>query len=174
MSRSSYSDDYGDDYPGQLELYRANVARSIRGKKGQARLRELHAALLAMPVKELHADTFVSPAGQACALGVWALAQHGGDIKAAQLVREDADDEDIEAALPSWPRLVVKDLIYRNDDVADGRHTTVDVEGPRPHEWSSNGPYAYVEMTPHLRYVEVLRWVEGHLSTGVASDGSPR
>lgn len=37
MSRSSYSDDFGEDFPNQLELYRANVARSMRGRAGQER-----------------------------------------------------------------------------------------------------------------------------------------
>ncbi len=40
MSRSCYSDDYGDEFPGQLALFRANVDRSIASKAGQARLRD--------------------------------------------------------------------------------------------------------------------------------------
>lgn len=63
MSRSGYSDDCEN-----LNLYRANVARSISGKRGQAFLAELAETLDAMPVKELLADVFVSDDGD-CTLG---------------------------------------------------------------------------------------------------------
>jgi hypothetical protein len=122
MSRSSYSDDYGDDFPGQADLYRANVERSIRSKQGQARLRELHEALLAMPVKELQADIFAeeSPQGpQVCALGQWAVAQCQGDMtKAHALVPRDEDDYGTWLRLKDfcWPKLVVFEVVYMNDD----------------------------------------------------------
>lgn len=44
MSRSGYVDDY--EY---LELYRASVERAIRGKRGQAFLRELAKVLDSVP-----------------------------------------------------------------------------------------------------------------------------
>lgn len=43
--RISYSDE--EDSPGQFALFQANCRRSLQGKKGQAALRELEAALLA-------------------------------------------------------------------------------------------------------------------------------
>jgi hypothetical protein len=115
VSRSCYSDEFGDDYPGQLQLYRANVARSIRSKNGQARLRELRDALLALPAKELAEDIFVDPATdggtpQFCALGAWAVAKCGGDLDAAaRMVPMGADDQDTADILKAhkWPRLVV-------------------------------------------------------------------
>ena len=45
--RVNYSED--EDYGGQFNLWQANCRRSRRGKKGQAALRELEAALLGMP-----------------------------------------------------------------------------------------------------------------------------
>ena len=72
MSRSCYSDDYGDEFPGQVDLFRANVRRSMRSKAGQARLVELRDALLALPVKELEAETFAAGTRETpkvCALG---------------------------------------------------------------------------------------------------------
>jgi hypothetical protein len=120
MSRSGYSDDC--DY---LELYRGNnVYRSMRSKAGQARLRELRDALLAMPVKALEADIFVggtSDAPKVCALGAWALAKCGGDVAAARaLVPNEADDYETADALKAhdWPRLVVHDAIFWNDEAA--------------------------------------------------------
>ena len=147
MSRSCYSDDFGDDFPGQMELYRANVERSIRGAFGQQRLKELRDALRALPVKELQADIFATgsnEAPQVCALGAWALAKCGGDVeKAREMVRSDDDDHDTAEALKShgWPRLVVFDTIYQNDQ-----------------EWSRFE-------TPARRYERVLAWVESQILT---------
>ena len=64
MSRSGYTDDC--EY---LGLYRANVDRSLRSKKGQAFLRELAVALDSMEVKELIASEIVDESGSCCAIG---------------------------------------------------------------------------------------------------------
>ena len=64
MSRSGYSDDCEF-----LDLYRANVDRAIAGKRGQAFLREMAAALDAMPVKRLIGDQLVDSSGEVCGIG---------------------------------------------------------------------------------------------------------
>lgn len=66
MSRSGYSDDCNG---WDLIRWRGAVNSAIRGKRGQALLRELADALDAMPVKELVAQEFEAD-GQFCALGV--------------------------------------------------------------------------------------------------------
>lgn len=146
MSRSSYSDDYGDDFPGQINLYRANVERSIRSKDGQARLRELKAALEALPTKALEAEIFAEGTREqprVCALGAWALHRSGGDIEAAHaMVPLDGDDHDTYEALKDygWPRLVVMEAIYEND------------EGT----WNIQ--------TPEQRYAYMMRWLDANLT----------
>jgi hypothetical protein len=65
MSRSGYSDDC-DGW--QLIMWRGAVASAIRGKKGQAFLREMAAALDALPGRALIANSFQAGAG-VCALG---------------------------------------------------------------------------------------------------------
>lgn len=146
MSRSCYSDDFGDEFPGQIHLFRANVERSLRSAHGQARLRELRDALLAMPVKELHADIFVADDRQACALGAWALARTQGDVGAARAMvanpHADLEDTDIakELALYHWPRLVVLETVYQNDEGAG---------------WRAEDPTR--------RYQRMLEWVEAQL-----------
>lgn len=146
MSRSCYGDDYGDEFPGQMDLFRANVRRSIRSRAGQARLRELRDALLALPNKELEADTFADGTPEAprvCALGAWALAKANGDVAAAKaMVPTDADDHDTYDALKphGWPRLVVLDAVWMNDDGG-----------------------VYRSETPAQRYARVLAWVEREL-----------
>lgn len=68
MSRSGYSEDYDDDYG--PNPWNAIVANSIKGKRGQAFLRELADAMDAMPVKELITGELVTPAGECCTIGV--------------------------------------------------------------------------------------------------------
>ena len=68
MSRSGYSDDYGDDDPLALGRWRAAVKSAMRGKRGQAFFREALAALDAMPDKRLIAGELVVD-GQQCRFG---------------------------------------------------------------------------------------------------------
>jgi hypothetical protein len=177
MSRSCYSDEYGDDFPGQLELYRANVRRSMRSKAGQARLRELRAALLALPVKALEAGIFAEGSQeepQVCALGAWALSRVGDPEAAREMVGRDADDEETYEALKSygWPRLVVFDAIFQNDDV---RYVYDTVEGPR-RQWEQHyGPLTVGRPeTAEERYIRVLAWVESQIVAEVEATEPPK
>lgn len=174
MSRSGYSEDYGEDFPGQLELYRANVERSIGSKAGQARLRELRDALLALPEKRLAGDVFAPASGEACALGVWAK-QYIPD--AEEVRRFDGDDDDTATLLKpfGWPRLVVKDLVYANDG-----ENYVYEEHLGPHRWPQS--YSYRSDWPLLhgrdetdeeRYVRVLAWVEDNIAKPASGAACP-
>ena len=71
MSRSGYSDDC-DDW--ELIMWRGAVNRAIRGKRGQAFLRELIAAMDAMPAKRLIAHDLIKD-GEVCAIGSVAVAR---------------------------------------------------------------------------------------------------
>lgn len=66
MSRSGYHDDYDED--GTLWLYRQAVANAVNGKRGQQLMRDLVAALDAMPVKRLISGQ-LEEGGEVCALG---------------------------------------------------------------------------------------------------------
>ena len=68
MSRSGYSDEYGCDNQWDLIMWRGAVASSIRGKRGQAFLRELIESLDAMPEKRLIAHE-LRQGGEVCAIG---------------------------------------------------------------------------------------------------------
>ena len=72
MSRSGYSYDC-DSW--ELIRWRGAVASAVRGKRGQALLREMAAALDAMPVKELVAEDLITPDGGCCAFGAVAMAR---------------------------------------------------------------------------------------------------
>jgi hypothetical protein len=105
MSRSGYSEDCEN-----LNLYRGSVERAIKGKRGQSFLREMAAALDAMPVKELIADDVVSDDGRVCAIGSVALAR-GTDIS-----RLDIHDGDQVAARFGIARSLACEIEYENDE----------------------------------------------------------
>lgn len=66
MSRSGYVYDM-DNW--KMIKWRGRVASAIRGKRGQTLLRDLLAALDAMPVKRLVPDELQNAEGEVCALG---------------------------------------------------------------------------------------------------------
>ena len=54
---------------------RARLEAAIRSRRGQKLLRDLLQALDAMAVKELIANSFITPSGRGCALGALGLAR---------------------------------------------------------------------------------------------------
>lgn len=170
MSRSCYSDDYGYDFPGQLELYRSNVRRSIRSKAGQARLLELKRALESMPNRALGKDEFLPSGRNACALGVWAAWKTQGTDNYGKMASFQGDDHETADLLRpyQWPRLLVLDLVFENDE--QQQFNWVNVDGPHvspyPYYERTWRPVAYrVEITDEERYQRVLDWVNSNLAT---------
>lgn len=112
MTRSGYVDDYGSDeaYPNALWLYRGAVASSIRGKRGQALLRDLLAGLDALPVKELIADDLITPDGAVCALGAAALHR--------KVSVEDLDPEDAREVAKRFDiaEALAREVTFINDE----------------------------------------------------------
>jgi len=159
MSRVSYSDD--EDYPGQYALWQANCERSARGKVGQRVLREMEAALLALPSPRLIANA-VSLRGEVCAVGAYLAAkkaqQAGTDIASAiATIEQECGDEDAQSynetdelgTAAGMPRLVAWKLVALNDiEVPHGRYRSG----------------VYVETTPEERYAEVLAWVRSQIT----------
>lgn len=67
MSRSGYMDDYDDQW--RLICYRGAVKSAIRGKRGQAFLREMRDALDALPEPKLCEHDLQRSDGMCCAIG---------------------------------------------------------------------------------------------------------
>src|SRR5690348_13620283 len=82
MSRSGYTDDCDN-----VCLWRAAVDSALHGKRGQAFLREMLAALDALPNKRLIVNELVSD-GECCALGAVAL-KRGTDVAAVDTYDPD-------------------------------------------------------------------------------------
>ena len=140
--RINYCDD--EDRPGQFALWDANCQRSLRGRAGQAALRDLEAALLALPQKRLIRGLLVSDDGaDVCAVGAYARYK-GEDI--AKHVPYASDDVAIACGMP---RLVAWKVVALNDFEIDDHYVT----GQR------------VTYTPEERYIKVLAWVREQLKT---------
>lgn len=108
MSRSGYMDDGDMDYLA-LGRWRAQVASSIRGKRGQAFLGELIDALDAMPEKRLIAHD-LEHAGNVCAIGSVGL-RRGVDMSAL-----DPDDYDRIAGAFGIAHQLVQEIEWMNDE----------------------------------------------------------
>lgn len=108
MSRSGYVD--GLD-PFDLGRWRGWVMSAIRGKRGQAFLREMRDALDAMPEKRLITNELFDSDGEKCALGVVGAARN--------LDMTNLDPEDPEAVAQAFgvSEKLIREITWENDDV---------------------------------------------------------
>jgi hypothetical protein len=136
--RISYAED--EDFAGQFFLWQANCERSLRGRQGQAELRELREALLALPEKRLIFGKLEDEQGGVCAVGAYAKR------KGIDLSKCDVDDETDHVGIKAgMPRLVAWKVVEMND-----------VE--------------FENLTPEERYAKMLAWVESKLTQITTSD----
>lgn len=108
MSRHGYSDDCYDQWANIR--WRGQVASAIRGKRGQAFLRELLCALEAMPEKRLISRKLVEN-GQVCALGSVGVAR---GIK--NLAEIDPSDHETLSETFDIARQLVQEIEWENDE----------------------------------------------------------
>ena len=163
-----------ENFSGQFELWQANCRRSLKGRRGQAALRELIAALNSLPEKRLIHGSLCKD-GDVCAVGAIALQRrvHAGEERAAVLSDLEANSTDewgeseetdeYAAGALGLPRLVAWKIVEQNDiindDVWEVHHGPV-----RPHHASYKGWIAHVRpMTPEERYERILAWAKKQL-----------
>jgi hypothetical protein len=115
MIRSGYTEDYDEDYPNALDLYRNAVACAFKGKRGQAFLLELLGVLDAMPDKKLAANVWVEPSGASCALGAVALAR-GLEQQFSAFDPYDSSAAENAAHLLNIAPAMARELVWINDD----------------------------------------------------------
>lgn len=106
MSRSCYSDDINQ---GELACWRGAVRSALRGKRGQAFLREMLAALDALPGKRLFPNVLVEE-GECCAMGAVALAR-GLDVSGI----DQHEPESVSDAF-GIARAMAQEIAYVNDE----------------------------------------------------------
>lgn len=161
--RLNYADD--EDRPGQFALWQANCDRSLRGKVGQRELRELEAALLALPEKRLIHGSLTDDDGGVCAIACYA--KHKG----VDLSKHDREYESDEVGIQAgMPRLVAWKVVALNDiELAD---YWVYAEGPTMplsvydrQRYDNRGVWQRMTYTPEERYEKVLAWVRRQLES---------
>lgn len=108
MSRSGYSEDI-DNW--SLIKWRGQVASAIRGKRGQTFLKDLIAALDAMPEKKLIAHELKRTNGEVCALGAVGVA------RGVSMEDLDPEDHDTVAHRFGIAHQLAQEIVYENDEI---------------------------------------------------------
>jgi hypothetical protein len=109
MSRHGYTDD-GDDDNLAMGRWIGRVRSAIRGKRGQAFLREMIAALDAMPEKKLARSVLVGAEGEVCAMGC-VLKARGTDV-----TNVDPEEYETVAEVTGLAEAMVREIAYENDE----------------------------------------------------------
>jgi len=107
MSRAGYSDDI-DGWA--LIRWRGQVASAIRGARGQKFLRDLLAALDAMPVKRLIRDDLENEDGEVCAIGAL------GKARGIDMAPIDPEEPEVVASIFDIAQQLAREVVYMNDE----------------------------------------------------------
>ncbi len=144
MSRSGYVDDCDDDL--QFGRWRGVVASAIRGKRGQTILREMLAAMDAMPVKRLIAHELEAPDMIPCShwgmfegTGVCAIGSVG-KVRGVDMSKLDPEDYDSVAGTFDIAAPLAQEIVYMNDEGG----------------WRE---------TPEERFIRMRKWIVSQIKT---------
>jgi hypothetical protein len=131
MSRSGYVEDLD---PWEHIRWRGAVASAIKGKRGQALLKEMLASMAAMPVKCLVAENLIEDdSGAVCALGAVGKAR---DIDMAPI---DPEDSAAVAETFGIAQAMAQEIVWINDEAGPSKET------------------------PEARFQRVRRWTESQI-----------
>lgn len=123
MNRSGYTEDHEDNWA--YIMYRGAVKSAIRGKRGQAMLRELIQALDALPEKRLAANSLVNADGEYCALGAL------GRARGLDLSKIDPGDPEKVCGVFGVADALAREVMYLNDEYElDWKWEEVEICGP--------------------------------------------
>ena len=111
MSRSGYVDDWDFD-GGEWAMIRGRgaVTSAFRGKRGQTFLKEMLAALDALPEKKLIANDLQAENGAVCAIGAV------GKARGLDMSKLDPEDPDTVAAKFGIATAMAREIVYENDE----------------------------------------------------------
>jgi hypothetical protein len=109
MSRSNYTEDCDDEW--RWIMWRGAVTSAIRGKRGQAFLREMLDAMDALPEKKL-VSWELETDGQVCAIG------SVGRRRGMDMSKLDPEDPVSVAAAFGISSALVREIVYENDESA--------------------------------------------------------
>lgn len=142
MSRSGYSDDCEDNW--SLICWRGAVNSALRGKRGQAFLKELAEAMDAMPIKRLVTEELQAD-GEFCTLGVV------GNARGLDMSVIDPDDAEAVADKFGLANAMVREIVWEND------------EHPGVYGLKEDGSTGWRRETPEERWTRMRAWVDEQL-----------
>lgn len=140
MSRAGYSEDL-DNWA--LIRWRGRVASATRGRRGQKLLKDMLAALDAMPDKALVVGELETPEGDVCALGAL------GRARGLDMANIDPDESDQVAAAFGIAEPLAREIVYMNDEVFD--------------RWYDQRNRRMIDLTPHQRWEKMREWVAAQI-----------
>jgi hypothetical protein len=108
MSRSGYIEDYESNWP--MICWRGAVASAIRGRRGQAFLRDMLTALDSLEDKCLIKSDLVTPYGDVCAIGAV------GVSRGINMTPIDPEDRDSVANTFGISPALAAEIMYLNDE----------------------------------------------------------
>lgn len=165
--RLNYSED--EDFPGQFALWQANCRRSLASRAGQRELRELEAALVALPEKRLIHGTLEDEDGGVCAIACYA--KHKG-IDLSKFDPEYDSPEVGEAG--GMSHLVAWKVVSLNDiEIEDHYEMCEGPNLPDRYSYYRAGVWTRFQWTPEERYEKVLAWVRKNLVAPAAVRTEP-
>lgn len=138
MSRSGYDEDCYNSW--DLIRWRGAVASALRGKRGQAFLEEMLAAMDAMADKRLIANE-LEENGEVCAIGAVGRARGLGNMR-----EFDPEDHEAIAALLKIPHALACEIMHENDL-----------------EWAY-----WSNETPEQRFSRMRAWIESKIKRRAA------
>jgi hypothetical protein len=138
VSRSGYVDEMCDEW--SLIRYRGAVKSAIRGKRGQAFLREMIDALDRLPEKRLIAGELRDSPGLVCAIGAV------GEARGVDMAQLDPEDAQAVGGIFGIAEAMAREIVYENDEAC----------------WHSE--------TPEQRFARMRRWAEQNLAKCATSD----
>jgi hypothetical protein len=128
MSRSGYEDEC--DYGWQTIMWRGAVASAVRGRRGQAFLKEMLAALDALPEKKLISCNLETDEGTVCAIGAV------GKARGIAMWAIDPEDRENVADVFGIAEALAAEIVYENDEAtAYWREETPEARFDRMRRW---------------------------------------
>jgi hypothetical protein len=162
MSRHGYSDGCDDNWA--LIRWRGAVNSAIRGKRGQQALKEIAAALDALPEKELASESLVTPDGEFCTLGAL------GRVRGMDMGQIDPDDREAVAKAFGISEAMAAEIMYLNDEyfTDDWKWVEVEICGPMRPGYPDHGRHIKSVRVPNKRAARerwsyMREWVQSNI-----------
>lgn len=160
MSRSGYCDDIDDVLA--HGRWRGMVASAIRGKRGQAFLKEMLAAMDAMPIKRLIADDL--EASDAVSCSHWGMFETDsvcaigavGKARGVDMSKLDPEDYDTVAGTFGITSVLAQEIVFMNDEA---HYWATDDQGYFKKDASGKN----YRITPEERFQKMRQWIESQI-----------